>query len=61
MRTKKGIDLNKYKLLFNEEFPESKRAILEKYVPNLVRKTDYGFCFTTEGFLVSNSILCNFV
>lgn len=61
MRTKKGIDLNKYKLLFNEEFPESKRAILEKYVPNLVRKTDLGYCFTTEGFLVSNSILCNFV
>lgn len=61
MRMKRGISLKTYEEKFGEKFPETYDKIFERYIPEYVIKENDRYYFTTDGFLVSNTILSEFV
>ena len=56
-----GIDTTKIKNLFNIDFESKYKKILEKYIPKYITKTPQGYKLTTEGILLSNNILSEFL
>ncbi|MGN0166118.1 MAG: radical SAM family heme chaperone HemW [Lachnospiraceae bacterium] len=61
MRMSRGITYEDYENKFGEIFPDSYKKIFDRFVPDFINKTDKGYSFTTQGFLVSNIILSEFV
>lgn len=60
LRMKEGIDLAEFKARYGVDFEEKYQGILEKYEEFFVRKNGR-ISLTTEGFMLSNSILAEFV
>ena len=60
LRKVEGIDIEKIKSKFGIDFEKKFAGVLKKFKDYFV-KTDKGFALTTEGFLISNEILCEFV
>ncbi len=61
MRMKKGISVLEYEKRFGEEFPKKYRDIFKLYMPEFVNFTNGMYSFTSKGFLVSNTILSEFI
>ena len=55
-----GIDIKKIKDKFNIDFEEKYSSVLAKFRDYLV-KTNIGYAFNTNGFLISNEILSEFI
>lgn len=55
-----GIDISHINRKFNINFDEKYSKILKKY-SNFIQKTPKGYCFNTNGILISNAILCEFL
>ena len=55
-----GINLEQINNKFNINFYEKYSKIIEKY-SNYIKKTNKGYCFNTNGILVSNTILSEFL
>ena len=60
-RKAEGINIEKINNAFNINFNEKYDAIINKYSPEYVVKTDNGWTLTTEGVLLSNNILSDFI
>ena len=60
-RKTNGIDIEKINKEFNIDFNEKYKTILEKYTPKYINKTNIGWTLTTEGVLLSNNILAEFI
>lgn len=61
MRRKSGINAVEYEKIFKEEFPENYKKIFKKYSPEYVTVENNSYRFTVQGFLVSNTILSEFM
>ncbi len=61
MRMKKGISISEYERRFKEKFPGKYRDIFKTYMPEFVTFKDGMYSFTSKGFLVSNTILSEFI
>lgn len=61
MRMKRGISISEYEKKFNEKFPEKYRDVFRRYMPDFVTFRDGMYAFTSKGFLVSNTILSEFI
>lgn len=57
LRMNKGISEIDYENKFGEKFPERIKNLLNKYIPDYVCHENGRYFFTTEGFLISNTIL----
>ncbi|MCQ2744683.1 MAG: oxygen-independent coproporphyrinogen III oxidase, partial [bacterium] len=60
LRKEEGINLEKFKQKYGFCFEEKYNKILQKY-SNYFVKTNTGYKFTTEGVLLSNEILTDFI
>ncbi len=61
-RIVKGIDVSKINSDFGIDFKEKYKSILDKYLKlNLICATQNGYALTTQGILVSNVILADFL
>lgn len=60
LRKADGIDINKINKRFSIDFEKKYAKILKKYEKYFI-KTDVGYAFSDEGFLISNYILSDFI
>lgn len=60
LRKSDGIDINQINEKFSIDFEKKYAKILQKY-EKYFRKTDVGYAFSDEGFLISNYILSDFI
>ncbi len=60
-RKEEGIDLAKINNLFNIDFENKYKAVLEKFTPEYITKTPRGYKLTLNGVLLSNIILAEFL
>lgn len=60
LRKSDGIDINQINKRFSIDFEEKYAKILQKYEKYFC-KTDVGYAFSDEGFLISNYILSDFI
>lgn len=56
-----GININNINQKFDIDFEEKYKKVLDKYVPNYITKTPCGYKLTTQGVLLSNLILSEFL
>lgn len=56
-----GIDINRIKNLYNIDFEEKYKDVLDKFVPQYITKTQVGYKLTLEGVMLSNNVLCEFI
>lgn len=62
LRLKRGLNFKEYKERFNEEFPQSKIKIINKFADmGYMVLTDDCAYFTPTGYLVSNSIISELI
>ena len=60
LRTSEGIDILRYRELFDKDFLDGKEKILKQLTDSgLAVLTDTRFALTEKGFYVSNEIICN--
>ena len=59
-RKMEGIDISLINDKFNINFDEKYSKIIKKY-SNYIKKTSGGYCFNTNGILISNTILSEFL
>ncbi len=55
-----GINVHQINEKFNINFDKKYGKIIKKY-SNFIKKTQKGYCFNTNGILISNTILCEFL
>lgn len=60
LRKSDGIDINTINKRFSIDFEKKYAKILKKYEKYFI-KTDVGYAFSDEGFLISNYILSDFI
>ncbi len=61
-RKTEGIDITELKTRFGVDFDSKYREIIEKYcATGHMLKTQNGYKLSTQGLLISNSILCDFL
>lgn len=62
LRCMNGINISTINEKFNIDFKTKYKKILEKYISmNYISKTNEGYKFTTNGILISNYILADFI
>lgn len=62
LRVGEGIDVSKINEKFGIDFEKDYKKVLEKYLQTKhLLKTEKGYRFSTEGFLLSNVILAEFI
>lgn len=60
-RKSEGIDVDKINTTFNIDFNKQYQTTLNKYSPQFIQNTEKGWALTTEGVLLSNNILSEFI
>ena len=60
-RKEAGINLKRIEQKFGIDFSDKYKSILDKYIPQYIKKTPQGYCLTLEGVLLSNNILSEFL
>ena len=60
-RKTSGINIDKINMKYNINFEEKYNNVLKKYMPNYINKTKDGYKLTTNGVLLSNHILADFL
>ena len=60
-RKTEGINIKKINEIYNINFENKYKNILEKYSPEYIEKTQNGYKLTLEGTLLSNNILAEFI
>lgn len=61
-RKASGIDAVQLEQKYNYNFEKNNKAAIEKFISSgYLVKTDRGYSFSDEGFLLSNEILCGFL
>ncbi len=60
-RRESGINIEKVNKKFNINFDEKYHDVLQKYIPDYITQTDYGYKLTLDGVLLSNNILAEFI
>ena len=60
-RRESGINSEEFKQKFDIDFGDKYKSIVEKYMPKYIVKTEKGFKLTTDGILLSNNILSDFI
>ncbi len=62
LRKTSGININEINKKYNIDFENKYNKIIDRFSStNHLKKTDYGFKLSTEGILLSNSILAEFL
>ena len=56
-----GIDIEKINKKYSINFNTKYNKVLKKYMPEFICKTENGYALTTEGTLLSNIILAEFI
>ena len=56
-----GINIKKINEIYNIDFENKYKNVLEKYSPEYIEKTQNGYKLTLEGTLLSNNILAEFI
>ncbi len=60
-RKESGVNIEKINKDFEIDFDNKYKSILNKYLPQYIQKTPYGYKLTLEGVLLSNNILAEFI
>lgn len=60
-RKTEGINIKKINEIYNIDFENKYKNVLEKYSPEYIKKTQNGYKLTLEGTLLSNNILAEFI
>jgi len=60
-RKESGININNINTKFGIDFNSKYKNIIDRYTPKYIVKTDTGYKLSTDGILLSNNILAEFI